>query len=320
MEWWSMLNEERQMSSEFHSSSGKLQVEQNTRASEIAVIVHLFYEDLFEEIRDHLGNLGNFDLYISIPLSKRGFSENIFASFPNARILFTANRGRDWFPFLLIYGSIRPLNYAYVLKIHTKKSPHMVRGSVWRADVYGKLLGTRENIDSVISALANDPMLGIIGPKEHVVDYRVKWRGNRKKTRELARRVGIATDSVSFDFVAGSMFWAKPDALGHLSNLSLRYEEFEPEPLGIDGSLVHALERFVGLAAREMGYKIWEVDEQGKVSEPLPAALRQTYTYGQRRRGLRLVEITRNAYRLLRLHGMRTLVEAAFSKLRELRP
>ena len=82
-----------QISSEFQTSSGTIDFFQNTRVYEIAVVLHLFYEDLFDEIKSYLQNFEGFDLYISMPYSNRGFTDQIFASFPNAKIYFTENQG-----------------------------------------------------------------------------------------------------------------------------------------------------------------------------------------------------------------------------------
>lgn len=267
------------ISSEFHVASGTIKVDQNVKVNETAVILHLFYEDLFEEIEKYLKNLDGFDLYVSIPQSNRGVMDKIFSSFPNSKIVFTENRGRDIFPFISIFKRIVPLNYKYILKIHSKKTLHREDGDIWRTDIYGKLMGSPEIIKSVLSAFENDKSIGIIGPKGHVLDYQTYWGGNKKKTEELAGRIGIKKDIFSFNFVAGSMFWATSGALQYFSLLPLNYEEFEPEPLGYDGSLVHALERFIGLAAAEEGYSILEVDTQARVSIPQTGAPDNPYPF-----------------------------------------
>jgi hypothetical protein len=276
-----LLDQELPISSEFLTSSGPIQMSKNHKTYEVAVVFHLYYEDLFEETKHHLQKLNAFDLYVSMPSSNRAIADEILATFPHAKILLGENRGRDLLPFKLIYESIGLLNYAYLLKLHTKKSPHRDDGSSWRADAYNKLMGSPESIQSVIAGFESDPMLGIVGPKGHVVDYRTYVGENEQKTQELARRVGIIWKQDSFDFVAGSMFWARPEALRYLSVLPIEYGEFEAEPLGPDGSLVHALERFMCLGAHELKYKVCEVDEDGRISEPVPARLRPRYSFAE---------------------------------------
>ena len=271
-----------QMASEFQISSGTIDLAQNTRVYETAVVLHLFYEDLFYEIKEYLQNLKDFDLYISMPYSNRGFTDQIFASFPNAKIYLTENRGRDVLPFISIYQNISLLNYKYLLKIHTKKSFHRDDGGAWRTDIYRKLIGSTEVVHSILSAFENDPTIGIIGPKGHVIDYRTyTWITNRLKPEELARKVGIyIKEDHPYSFVAGLMFWAKPKSLQYLTLLPIEPEDFEPEPLEPDGALVHALERFTGLVAEEIGYSICESDELGKISEPRRGSPSASYPFG----------------------------------------
>jgi lipopolysaccharide biosynthesis protein len=58
----------------------------------------------------------------------------------------------------------------------------------------------------------------------------------------------------SIDFPVGTMFWARPEALAPLLRLGLSWDEYPPEPLPIDGTMLHALERLLPLVAEESGY------------------------------------------------------------------
>lgn len=268
--------------SQFRLSSGMMDMVRNKRTSKTAVILHLFYADLLDEITHYLQNLGSFDLYVSLPPSGAALGDQILERFPGSRILYAENRGRDILPFVLILKSILPLNYKYILKIHTKKTPHRSDGAAWRGEIYGELMGSPSIVASVVSAFEASPTVGMIGPEGHVIDYPTYRGANKHGTELLAGRAGIEIAKYpSFDFVAGSMFWARPAALRYLMRLPIQPEEFEPEPLEADGTSVHALERFIGLAAKAAGYSIQEVDGQGVVSapkgEPSPDA---TYAFG----------------------------------------
>lgn len=87
-----------------------------------AVVLHLFYTELFEEIRANLDFLGNeFDLYVSVPKKRASFVETIKNYYPDAHVLKVENRGRDLAPFLEFLKVILPLDYEILLKIHTKE-------------------------------------------------------------------------------------------------------------------------------------------------------------------------------------------------------
>mgnify|MGYP001994923773 CR=1 FL=1 len=51
------------------------------------------------------------------------------------------------------------------------------------------------------------------------------------------------------------MFLARTDALRPLVSLGLRLDDFELEAGQVDGTLSHALERWVGVAAQSQGYQ-----------------------------------------------------------------
>jgi lipopolysaccharide biosynthesis protein len=45
------------------------------------------------------------------------------------------------------------------------------------------------------------------------------------------------------------MFWMRSAALARFVDLGLSWEDYPPEPLAIDGTLLHAIERLFGMAA-----------------------------------------------------------------------
>lgn len=237
-----------------------------------AVILHVYYSELLAEIATQLKNLeGNFDIYVSIPKSKPEFSKLVFSYFPEAKLILVENRGRDIAPFLEIFKAIRQLNYCYILKLHTKKSPHRVDGEFWRKDIFDKLIGSKETIRLIKNSLINDTQIGMIGPQGHVLDSMIYLGGNETHIKDLATRAGFFSwQSASFLFVAGSMFWVKPDAIQVLADLNINSNDFEPEPIDSDGAFVHGMERFFGLVIQEAGYSLCEVDEHGLICQAIP--------------------------------------------------
>jgi len=245
------------------------------KTCDTAVILHVYYEDLFDEIASYLDNIvSGFDLYISLPKTKMEFSETIFKRFPNAQLFLTDNKGRDIAPFIEIFRCISNLGYKAILKLHTKKSIHREDGPAWRSDMLVKLIGSEAAVQTVQDVLINDQEVGLIGPKGHVLDHQVFWGFNKTHTLKLAEEVGILdVEDPAFMFIAGSMFWAKPDALNLLNILSVDSLDFEPEPTPPDGAMAHAVERFIGLAAKAKGYSIKEIDEKGQLCDPKEGSL-----------------------------------------------
>jgi lipopolysaccharide biosynthesis protein len=51
------------------------------------------------------------------------------------------------------------------------------------------------------------------------------------------------------------MFWARPRALAPLFGLRLDWGDYPEEPVPIDGTMIHALERLLPFAAGHAGFR-----------------------------------------------------------------
>ena len=110
----------------------------------IAIIVHVFYVDVWKEILEYLEQLDmDYDLYVTVP---EGIAESdiadMFRDHPDMHIYMTENRGRDVLPFLQVMNIIGTEKYAYICKLHTKKTNDSALGNVWRKLLYFDLLGS----------------------------------------------------------------------------------------------------------------------------------------------------------------------------------
>ncbi len=54
------------------------------------------------------------------------------------------------------------------------------------------------------------------------------------------------------------MFWARPEVLLPLADLGLAAEDFGPETGAVDGTLAHAVERYLGVLAASQGLAVIE--------------------------------------------------------------
>ncbi|HET9905510.1 MAG TPA: rhamnan synthesis F family protein, partial [Anaerolineales bacterium] len=244
-------------------SSIQTQDHKTLKSSDTCVILHLYYPEMWEEIRSYLSHLGGqFDLYVTIPYEVDISETTLKAEIPNARIYRCENRGRDIAPFLRVFSAISELNYKYICKIHTKKSVHIGAGKEWQQDMMDKLLGSPETIANIKQAFDTHTTWGLIGPQGHVVPHIYYWAQNSEKVLHLAHSIDIPTDNIEFSYVAGSMFWFRPQALNLLLNPNILTQSFEPEQGQQDGTLAHAFERFFGMVSNYAGYKIAESDSR----------------------------------------------------------
>ncbi len=230
------------------------------KSHDTAVFLHLFYPDMWNELSLYLNNLnGDFDLFISIPDSVRVDIKHFTTYHKDTYIYRCKNRGRDVAPFLRMYSAAVRHPYHQALKLHTKKSKHRQDGNKWRLDLYQKLIGTPELVQTITKLFAKDttPRLGIIAPDGHVVSSEYYLASNKENIEKLARIANLSYFGEEFRFVAGSMFWFRMESLLPLSLLGLRIDDFDPEQGQVDGTLAHALERIFGLLMYKTGYQIY---------------------------------------------------------------
>ena len=241
-------------------------VEVKRKHFDTAVILHLFYPEMWDEISRYLNNMdGMFDLYISAPQGVNIPEDKIRAGHNHTHIFRFVNRGRDISPFLNIMSGICSLDYTYVLKLHTKKSRHRLDGDFWRQDLFNKLAGSKELVNQIKGVFDSDPEVGIVAPKGHVLPSTYCWSQNETNVKLLAQMADFPYDGEVFDFVAGSMFWFRPSALNSILATNLTTRDFEPEQGQVDGTLAHALERFFGLLIKHHNMKIVEFNQNGLV-------------------------------------------------------
>jgi lipopolysaccharide biosynthesis protein len=150
--------------------------------------------------------------------------------------------------------------FAYLVKVHTKKSTHRNDGDSWRRDLYYKLL-TQKAMAGALHDFVRDPEIGILGPAGHVVPMSFYWGSNALAVEKLACRLGISPAELPrCNFVAGTMFFARTAALAPLADLALGDEDFEAESGQVDGTFAHAVERAISISAKAAGLKLLSAD------------------------------------------------------------
>lgn len=229
----------------------------------IAIHVHAFYLDLLDEIIYNLNKMPySYDLYISTDSESkvRKIKDLLKSSLVNVNKLQVKkymNRGRDVLPFLLQMSPVIN-NYDYVCHIHTKKSVTGTYGDNWRKYLYYNLFGTTQNLKSIFDIFNNRSNVGIIYPLYYseIVDM-IGIGGNKDNLIKLFKTMNlkIECDFNQLSFPAGTMFWARSDALIPLFSLDVNSLEFDDESGQVDGTMSHAIERSICLVSESQGYK-----------------------------------------------------------------
>jgi lipopolysaccharide biosynthesis protein len=213
----------------------------------IAVVVHLFYIELLDEICQYLKNIIEpFDLFITTPFE--GFVSTIIdCCEPIAQTVMVAvleNRGRDMAPFVALHRAKLLDPYVAVLKLHSKKSGYSGKGGSWRNKLFDELCGNYQSVQKTITLLARND-IGIVGPHDFYLKNEHFWGGNRASVHRLLSAMGIKQkiDDIPLGFFGGSMFWFAPKAIKLLHDIPEDLLIFEDEGGQRDGTLAHAIER-----------------------------------------------------------------------------
>ena len=225
----------------------------------VAIVCHLFHEDLAASIYGHLQNVQlPADLFISTDTKeKQQVIQAVFAAWHRGGVdvRVVPNRGRDIAPKFIAFADVYA-THDLVLFLHSKKSPHWEEGNRWRDYLLQTLLGSPQTVNSVVEAFERLPQVGMIVPQHYAPLRRlIGWTMNYAVALKLARGMGfVPARHTTLDLPSGSMFWARSAALKPLLDLHLAMEDFPEEAGQTDGTTAHAIERLLLYICERAGY------------------------------------------------------------------
>ena len=235
-----------------------------------AVHLHIHYLEtlptLLEALEACSSGLQGMRLWISTSSSSK--ADSILEALKNSGITEQAetlavhvcpNRGRNLGPLLHhLWPDLR--NEALVLHLHGKRSLESNLGEAWLKQLLQQLLPDGPTVFALRERFNQDPQLGLVMPQapELIRPY-LNWGNNFELANQLAQQFGetLRRDAVLM-FPAGSMFWMRPAAIAPLAQCVANLGELPPEPLPVDGSSLHAIERLVAHACEASGHD-WQL-------------------------------------------------------------
>ena len=221
-------------------------------------IVHAWYAEEFADILQRLAATGiAWRLVVTTAPEREAAIRAVLAqSGMQGEVLVQENRGRDILPFLRVADRLLDEGVEVVLKLHTKRSTHRSDGDRWRSDMLERLTAATR-ATRIVERFDADPQLGMVAPEDHVLPMKTYLSANRDAIEYLITRLGLrGRRYLDQDFVAGSMFWCRLEALRPLLDGHLEEWEFEAETGQLDGTFAHAIERVISLCARDAGYVV----------------------------------------------------------------
>jgi lipopolysaccharide biosynthesis protein len=229
----------------------------------VAIVAHAYYPDLMHEILACQALLpGGTPVHVTVPPERSALLREAVIGAQDVFIHEHDNRGRDIAPFLAVLGSGALDGYDAVLKLHTKRSPHLLDGEIRRRLLFDMLCGNWNATCRALSAFKS-ATTGIVGWGQSWRATPSYWMANEARTREIAGRMHAPDETIRLGFFEGTMFWFRPSALASLRELALQSENFESESRQLDGTLHHAVERCFTLAAWARGFTV--CDLKGRV-------------------------------------------------------
>ena len=231
-----------------------------SKAPTVAVVIHMFYPNLIEEILGYVKNIPiPADVFVSTDtLEKKAFlDQRLQGVNGRAEVRIIASQGLDIAPRLVGFRDVYD-RYEYVLLLHSKKSPDREALRNWRGHLLENLLGSQRVVKSIFEIFDEIPEMGIIAAQhfEPIRQY-LGWGENFENCKVLAARFGVSLKANEFlDLPSGSMFWARAAALRPFFEAKLALEEFVPDSVSrkIDGTMAHAVEHLFFIAAEKAGF------------------------------------------------------------------
>jgi len=235
---------------------------QRKAGTRAALHLHAFYPDLVPGVVKRLHfNASSPDLFVSVCTSEAAAEVRKALHGYRGRLCdlqVTPNLGRDFGPLLTQFGRTLCDEYDIIGHLHTKKSLHVADRSyaeAWSAFLLENLIGGERGgamFDAILSAMELDSEIGLVFPDDpHVMS----WTHNRRVAEDLATRMNLGDLPEQFNFPIGSMFWVRSSVLSRFVELDLAWSDYPPEPIPIDGTLVHAFERLFGVVPATMGMR-----------------------------------------------------------------
>lgn len=237
----------------------------------LAVIIHVFYEDIFSGLLKYLHHLDqtNCKLFVGTTREKLACVRAMVSNTPFiSHVEAFENRGRDILSFIKLSKLAIREGHPLLLKLHTKRSDHRLSGELWRKEIYDKLLKPSA-MKKILEIFEANPKVGLLGPEGHVIPMSLYYGGNARAIGYLCYLLRMDPKELrEMHFVAGSMFYIRSQALMPLLELKLTSELFEKEARQRDGTMAHAVERIFSVSNHVSGFSLADTSSTSRNPRP----------------------------------------------------
>ena len=249
-----------------------VQIGGKVNLKDAVIVAHLYYEDLMPVCVEYLCNAPK-EIKIVVTVStedKKKKVEGLFKSAGrNCEVRLVPARGRDVSALYVGCADIFK-NFKYLCFIHDKKSARVgeavTHGEAFFRMLWNNFLPSEDFIINTLATFENDPFLGILTPPQpyhgkygRVFFFDRFWSTDLvwNTTMELADKLKIPRARFDRNIAPpaiGNVFWCRTESIKIVTDAGWTTEDFPEEPMPVDGTLSHALERILPFAAQEAGF------------------------------------------------------------------
>ena len=233
-------------------------------------IVHVFYPDFWPEIASCLRSIDEpLDLVVTYVDETKGIPEMVRRDFPDARFVLCENRGFDIWPFLKALKTVDLSRYSVLVKLHTKRDVKRdgrplvfnhcdFAESAWREYLLG-FIRDAESWRATMVRLSH-PGVGMVADR-HVIMRRTDtpWFNTRRSMDaavEFVQELYGTSVPGNPQFVAGTMFAARPVVFARLLARGWSADDFSESVRDGTEQTAHMLERVLGVVVSAEGLRI----------------------------------------------------------------
>ena len=242
----------------------------STSPLKLAAIVHIYYEEMTEELLTGVSYLPEpFDLYITTTSEEKArHIEKVLEQRADPKVkyhevrILPSNRGRDLSAFFVACRDVLLSgNYDLIFKVHSKKTvqrdSHI--GDFFKRQQLDNILHSPGYVANLVALFQQHASLGLVFPPTIHMAFPTlggAWFANKVPTAALNKRLGIRVplDDISPLAPMGAMWVVRPEAIRLLTAVEWDYTDYFAETEHRDGGLAHVQERILAYAAAELGY------------------------------------------------------------------
>ncbi len=233
------------------------------------IIMHVVYEESIFEITQYLKGIPG-DIHKVFVTINEKTKDSLIEMIRVNHILnyemriMIPNRGRDMNALLVTCGDVMG-RYTYLCFTHDKRTSNnngaWTIGKSFMEQLWDNTLKSKGFIKEVLYLLSTEKRLGLLtminpyfGPYAKIAGN--TWTSCYSVTKKIAEMTDVnANISEEYQpFGLGNAFWCKTKVFDKILKSGIRTEDFPEEPMAVDGTFSHGLERFFIYAAQDRGY------------------------------------------------------------------